>query len=53
MSFVHVGVLKGGAGLSVSVKPFGGLSVSVRPVAVLRCEFEFDLERARLLNFLF
>ena len=30
----------------MSVKPFGGLSVSVRPVAVLRCEFEFDLERA-------
>ena len=30
----------------MSVKPFGGLSVSVRPVAVLRCEFEFDSERA-------
>ena len=30
----------------MSVKPFGDLSVSVRPVAVLRCEFEFDSERA-------
>ena len=35
-------LLKGGAGLSVSVKPFVGLSVSVRPVAVFRCEFEFE-----------